>query len=28
MEREQAAFVGRWGGPDHVAAMKAFRERK
>lgn len=28
VERERAAFLGRWGGPDHVAAMKAFRERK
>lgn len=27
-ERERAAFEERWGGPDHVAAMKAFRERK
>ena len=26
--REQAAFTERWGGPDHVAAMKAFRDRK
>jgi enoyl-CoA hydratase/carnithine racemase len=26
--RERAAFTERWGGPDHLAAMKAFRERK
>lgn len=25
---ERAAFAARWGKPDHVAAMKAFRERK
>lgn len=25
---ERAAFAARWGQPDHVAAMKAFRERK
>lgn len=28
VERERAAFLDRWGGPDHLAAMKAFRERK
>jgi len=28
VERERAAFAERWGGPDHVAAMQAFRERK
>lgn len=28
IEREKAAFLERWGGPDHVAAMRAFRERK
>ena len=28
LERERAGFVERWGGPDHVAAMRAFRERK
>lgn len=27
-ERERAAFLERWGGPDHVAAMQAFRDRK
>jgi enoyl-CoA hydratase len=26
--RERAAFTERWGGPDHLAAMKAFRDRK
>ena len=25
---EREAFRQRWGSPDHVAAMKAFRERK
>ena len=25
---EQAAFAARWGKPDHVAAMRAFRDRK
>ncbi len=28
LETERAAFVERWGGPDHLAAMKAFRDRK
>lgn len=28
VDRERAAFLGRWGGPDHVAAMQAFRDRK
>lgn len=28
VETERAAFEDRWGGPDHVSAMKAFRERK
>lgn len=28
VERERAAFLDRWGSPDHVAAMKSFRERK
>ncbi len=28
VDRERAAFLGRWGGPDHVAAMSAFRDRK
>lgn len=25
---ERDTFTERWGGPDHIAAMKAFRERK
>ncbi|MBK8255340.1 MAG: enoyl-CoA hydratase/isomerase family protein [Polyangiaceae bacterium] len=28
VDRERAGFLERWGGPDHLAAMKAFRERK
>jgi enoyl-CoA hydratase len=27
-EHERLAFQERWGSPDHVAAMKAFRDRK
>ncbi|MEZ4298017.1 MAG: enoyl-CoA hydratase/isomerase family protein [Polyangiaceae bacterium] len=25
---EREAFLARWGGPDHLAAMQAFRDRK
>lgn len=28
LDGERAAFAERWGGPDHVGAMRAFRERK